>query len=227
MTRGRVSLFGATRAMVVVGGVLILFLVALFRQRPAPVSVSPAPIPVGTPQPSPATTPTPLPTPTPAEPGRLEALGVSFILPEGYRVAAEINAFDAQQAGSARFTITRASAQQESEYIRLVSDLEARQVPTEAPAFAPGRTITLEVVQSSSAEQSDAALARERAAVTLASGATGTRYRRVEGLQTYDATYVRLPSGASLAIYMTYSTEEPSFDDGAYAAVLDSLAVKP
>lgn len=150
----------------------------------------------------------------------LDALGVSFLLPDGYRVASALNAFDDSRPGPKRFTITKATAEQEEQYVALVQDLRSETVVEGAPEFVPGSTITVSKV--SKASDQEERLAKETVPVTTSGGLLGTRYALVEGLNTYDVTYVSL--GAEfLAVSMSYASEEPRFDDAAYQGVLDSL----
>lgn len=176
-------------------------------------------------------TPSPLVSPTPTPPLeqrtdteiRADSLGVAFALPFGYRIATSLNLLEAAAGLGKRFTLTRASVEQEEQYNALVKDLRLQTKGTEAPAFAPGVTLTIQEATGADAEKSDATFAREKEPVTTPASLSGTRYRRVEGLQTYDITYLNLPGGRRIALHMTYSTEEPRFDEAAYRMVLESL----
>ena len=156
-------------------------------------------------------------------PVTVSALHVSFSLPLGYRVASVLNAFEASRGSVPSFTVTRASLERERAFVALVKDIAAAAAATEAPAFAPGMTLTLAGVSSADAERSDAALAGGQERFTANGGQTGTRYRRVQGAQTYDSAYLTLPDGSRLVIVMTYAAENPAFDEHAYGRVLASL----
>lgn len=119
-------------------------------------------------------------------------------------------------------TITKGSVGDEEAYVKLLEKLQSDQTATEAPTFLPGRTISLYVVTSENSERSDTQLARAREELKTSAGAPATRYRRVEGLFTYDVTYIRL-GGKTVAVQMTYASEEPLFDEAAYAAVVNSV----
>lgn len=119
-------------------------------------------------------------------------------------------------------TITKGVAVDEEEYVKLLEKLQSDQTATEAPTFLPGRTISLYVVISDNSERSDAQLARAREELKTPAGAPATRYRRVEGLFTYDVTYIRL-GGKTVAVQMTYGSDEPMFDETAYSAVVNSI----
>lgn len=227
----------APRTGVILGGIFVLLVLAKLtgERSPSPPerrSTPGVPILVGERRPSisspltPPPTPSPPPSPLPeraAERTPVPSLGVSLELPPGYRVAENLNRFDVEGGGPPRFTITKASREQEAEYQALLQGLADRQAATEAPAFAPGRTLTLQGTTSPATEESDAALARGREPVVAASGLAGTRYRRVEGVQTYDSTFFHLASGTRIAVHMVYSAEDLPFDEEGYRAVLQSL----
>jgi hypothetical protein len=150
--------------------------------------------------------------------------GYQFSLPPGYRVALEITALERSQVpATAALTITKGAREEEQQYVRLIEQLRRDQTATEAPVFLPGKTMTMSRPTGPSFEDSDGKLARSKEILTTKAGFSGTRYRRVEGLFTYDTTYIRFPDGKAVAVQMSYAPEEPLFDESAYQAVLDSL----
>lgn len=186
-------------------------------------SETPSPLPASAPAPTTEASPATAKSPTSSGEAAVSALKVSFVLPPGYRVAAALNVFEASRGGEKPFTVTQASVKREEAYIALLKELAASTSATEAPAFTPGQTITLAASAPGSAERSDAALASERESFTTEAGYAGTRYRRVQGVQTYDSAYVTLPDGSRVVIVMVYAAGEPAFDERAYAGVLSSL----
>lgn len=204
-----------------VGGIVVFWLLSQLGKTP---SSSPAAhtVPVGTPVTSSGTTPA---SATPV-PGRVsvEKLGVAFMLPNGYRVTETLNAYDAERApASPRFTITAATAEQEKEYVDLLRKLQQNQAATEAPEFAPGKTISLARAAASEQEYAQRT-AQQNTTVTTQSGVAAKRYQRVEGLYPYDVTFITLPNSALLAASMTYASGgEASFDEEAYTTVLRTL----
>ena len=201
----------------------MVFSVLVSLGKRAPNRPSPAPVPVGTftslasPDATSETSPSP-----PADPRlvTVDALGSSFRIPDGYRVASVLNAFDNSQPGPKRYTITRATPEQEEEYVALIGGLQAKQIATEAPEFVPGGTIT--IAKATNVPDHEEQLAKTKVPVTTEGGLTGTRFRRVEGLNTYDVTYLFLGE-EQIAVSMSYASEEPRFDEDAYQGVLDSL----
>lgn len=194
-------------------------------EGPSPTSASPNPSVVGSPSPSLS------PAPPSASPGASPSAslvknaegGYAFALPAGYRVAEEITTLERSQVpASATLTITKGSKTDEHSYVALIEKLRSDQTATEAPVFSPGRTMTL-LGAAGQSEASDRQLSRAQEAITTATGLAGTRYRRVEGLFTYDMTYLMLPGGKRVSIQMSYAPQEPLFDEKAYQAVLDSV----
>lgn len=222
MRKRTVRMLVSTLGGALAGGFVVFLLLASLGKR-APEAASPVPVTTGTfPQAAPpgaAVEPSPSSTP---DPRRTEAtaLGVSFRLPEGYRIASVLNALDNSQPGLPRYTITRATPEQEEQYVALIKDLRARQAATEAPEFVPGGTITLARVAE--APRHEEQLAKTKTSVTTKSGLQGTRYALVEGLYTYDLTSV-VVGEQRITVVMSYASEEPRFDEGAYQDVLDSL----
>lgn len=212
-----------TIAGALVGGVVVFWLLSQLGKTP---SSSPAPnaVPVGTPAASPAPA-VPSASVTPVL-GRVpvEKLGVAFILPRGYRVAETLNAYDTERApASPRLTVTAATAEQEKEYVALLRKLQQNQAATEAPEFAPGKTITLARAAASEHEYAQR-LAKQNTTVTTQGGVTAKRYQRVEGLYPYDVAFITLPNGTLLSISMTYASgSETSFDEEAYMTILRTL----
>lgn len=217
----------------IVVGVVLAYAAQQARKSSAPGNGTPSPIPVGvpaSPQPSPAEagpSPTPATEASPAltDSGRVRAdgVGAEFTLPAGYRVTELLNAHDASRSGPPQFTITKATQAQEEEYLALIRDLRTRGVATEAPEFAPGQTVRFTLFTGTSDESFAVQLAKEKSAVTNTHGLSGTRYRRVEGLFPYDATYLSLPEGKTVSVVMSYAAAEPAFDEDAYGAVLNTL----
>lgn len=231
----------ATLAGAALGGLTVFFVLARLgssRTETASPEPTPAVVPSATPVPTEASnrrsasvnsalsstvSPAPQTSPAAAREARADGLGVRFSLPSGYRVATALNLYEASAVPGQRFTLTKALGALEQEYVALVKSLRESVAATEAPTFAPGVTITLEEASGASGEQSDASLARARESITTKAGLTGTRYRRVEGLQTYDITYLALAAGRRISAHMAHSSEDPQFDEAAYQAVLDSL----
>ncbi len=224
----------ATLAGALVGGIVVFFFLAAVGKRQGGEGAGLVGEPLGTTKASPAAAalapaaPSPLPTvaASPSLPGRVELgteLGIAITLPEGYRLAAQVNALGGGRRSPAQVTITRASVSREEEYVRVLEDLAAKQVATDAPIFAPGETIVFHEITSPTAEEGDAPFARGKEGVKTASGLLGTRYRRVEGIHTYDMTYLALPSGKKVGVQMSYRSDEPRFDEAAYGAVLTSI----
>jgi hypothetical protein len=154
-----------------------------------------------------------------------DALSIAFTLPDGYRIASLLNAYDgARSPGSPRFTITAATPAQEEEYVTLIRNLQ-QQAATDAPEFAPGRTITL--ARSAPSEQTFAAqLAKQKTTLTTPGEPSVTRYQRVEGVFPYDVAFLTLRDGALVAVSMSYASGgEKPFDEGAYQAVLRTLEI--
>ena len=214
---------------VLAGALLTFAVLALLGRSPPEEQPVPTdePVPVGTPlldspSPSPEATPELSPSPTEAA-GRItaERLQASFVLPEGYRVASELNEFERSLPGPPRFTVTTARRDQEQEYVSLVAKLRSGTVATEAPEFFPGGTITLS--KADVVSDADRALAKSSEPVSVDGGLSGTRYRRVEGLFPYDVTYVRAPEKKYVTVSMSYAAEDPAFDEEAYGVVLRSL----
>lgn len=151
--------------------------------------------------------------------------GYQLTLPTGYRVAERLVAQEASYpANLASFKITKGTEAQEEEYVGLLKKLADEQVVTDAPQFLPGQTITILPRETDVEEKGDAQLAHSKKDLTTAAGFPATRYERVEGPFTYDATYVTLPGGKKFAIFMSYSSGAPAFDEAAYDAVIGSLA---
>ncbi|TSC73053.1 MAG: hypothetical protein G01um101438_76 [Parcubacteria group bacterium Gr01-1014_38] len=154
----------------------------------------------------------------------VDAIGVAFTLPEGYRIAVILNAYDAaRSSGSPRFTMTKATPAQEEEYVTLIRNLQQQQVATEAPEFSPGKTITL--ARSTPSEQTfSQKLAKQKTTLTTERGLSVTRYQRVEGLFSYDVAFLTLRGGALAAVSMSYASGgEKPFDEEAYQSVLRTL----
>ncbi|MDP3685216.1 MAG: hypothetical protein Q8R32_00100 [bacterium] len=207
------------------GGIVVFWVLARMGNGPG----SP------TPSPSPASgeygTAPPSVSPSPASPSpstassrvTAEKLKVAFTLPDGYRLASTLNTFDAaRSSGSPRFTVTSATPAQEEEYVKLVRNLQ-QQAATEAPEFAPGRTITL--ARSAASEQTFAAqLAKQKSTSTTQSGLSVTRYQRVEGLYPYDVAFLTLKDGTFVSVAMSYASGgEKPFDEDAYQGVLRTV----
>lgn len=215
----------ATSLGALAGGIVVFWVLARMGSGPSSPAASPSPsIEYGTAPPS--VSPTPVSSPPPSvDSTRMTAgtLPVAFTLPDGYRVAAVLNAFDATRSpGSPRFTVTAATRQQEEEYVKLVRNLQ-QQAATEAPEFAPGRTITL--ARAAASEQTSAAqLAKQKSASTTASGLSVTRYQRVEGLYPYDVAFLTLKDGTLVSVSMSHAAGgEKPFDEDAYQTVLRTL----
>lgn len=190
----------------------------------SPSAPSPEPLPTVSPAPSPASSPTADVDTAAADTVVNKEGKYQFSLPAGYRVAKDITNLERSQApAAASLTITKGSTADEREYVRLIGQLRQDQTATEAPVFLPGGTMTLLTVTGANLEASDAQLARSKETITTTAGYPGTRYRRVEGLFTYDMAYVKLPGGTTVAVQMSYAPEEPLFDERAYQAVLNSL----
>lgn len=221
-------------AGVLVGSALTFALLVGFGRRLAiQPSATPVPIPLGTPGATPrgleplskAPSPTgPSASPTAGE-ITLSALGVRLTLPQGYRVAERLQAFTLSRSGggATRTVVTTASSAQEAEYVTLLQGLYAQQVATEAPELLPGRTITLSLVTDASEQTFAARFAKTTTQLRTPAGLAGTRYGRVEGLFTYDATYLTLGGGKTLAVTMAYGVDAPQFDETAYSTVLNSV----
>lgn len=214
----------ATSLGALAGGIVVFWVLA---RMGGPASPTPPPAPsieYGTAPPS--VSPTPVSSPSSGADSKrvsMETLKVAFALPEGYRIASVLNAFDATRSpGSPRFTMTAATKQQEEEYVALIRNLQ-QQAATEAPEFAPGRTIT--VARAAASEQTSAAqLAKEKSASTAPSGLAMTRYKRVEGLYPYDAAFFTLKDGTLVSVSMSYAAGgEKPFDEDAYHAVLRTV----
>lgn len=204
-----------------------------------PSSPTPVLIPLGTPPSTPAGTPQPsLPSPTttvtPSSAGEvsLDSLGVRLRLPPPYRVASALNTFvNARPGAGPHATITKAASTQEEEYVAVLQTLYQKQAATEAPEFLPGQTITLGLVSDASEQAFAAQLAKSTMSVTTPQGLSGTRYVKVEGISTYDVTYLTLgegfdaahPEGKSLSVTMAYGVDAPQFDEDAYLAVVNSI----
>lgn len=229
-------LFSAVAGGLTGAVVVFLFLAAIGsrnREHNVPATPSPYASPAaGTTEPSPAGTPARSPEPSPTEKAETSAAGTvankegkyRVSLPSGYRVAKAITELERSQVpATASLTLTRGSPAEEEEYVRLIEQLRKDQTATEAPVFLPGSTMTLLTVIGQNLEASDAQLARSKETITTSAGFPGTRYRRVEGLFTYDMTYVRLSNENTVAVQMSYGSEEPLFDERAYQAVLNSL----
>lgn len=198
-------------------------------------NASPTPSSSASPEAVPSSSPSASPAPRVSPPSGQRTIehregGFTFGLPSGYRVAEDIIALERTAfPQAASVTITRGSKPEEQAYVGLIEQLRKDQTATEAPAFLPGKTITLFVVTSDNSEASDAQLAHGREVFTTAHGLSATRYRRVEGLFTYDVTYLRVGE-KTIAVQMTYGSEEPMFDEVAYSAVVASvtpLAARP
>ncbi len=241
-TRTRHVLVSGAGGVVVGAIVVFAFLASLGSRTPASerASTSPSPPAPGSPTPSPTiprgVSPTPgtpsptarsvssaVPVPSPAIVVNSHG-GYGFLLPRGYRVAADINAFELEQAPSAgTFTITKGSPQREREYLALIEKLRRDATATEAPSFLPGQTISLLLATQASAEEFDAQLARAKETFKTPGGLDAIRYRRVEGLFTYDVTYMTLREGKRVSVQMTYASQEPLFDEAAYMEIVNSL----
>lgn len=222
----------------VAGGILLgsvltfLVLADLGRRTREQRGYTPIPVPVGTPQPTPSTTPTPAPIPPSPEATAeslgserdLDALGVVADLPAGYRFATALNAFAASRPGTApRVTLTKATEAQEQAYLTLLRTLSQAQAGTEVPEFVPGHAIVLSLVTDPSEQAFSAQLAKAKTPLTTTQGLSGTRYARVEGLSTYDVTYLVVGEGKTLALTMAYAVDEPRFDEAAYRGVVNSV----
>lgn len=213
----------ATLAGAFLGGFFVFFTLVNLGKRPPPAASS-LPVPVGTPDKisSPAATGEPSPSPSADQSlVTVETLGVSFRIPQEYRIASTLNAFDDAQSGPKRFTITKATAEQEEQYVKLVKELHARQAVTEAPEFVPGGTMT--IAQVGAVPGPEEQLAKAATPWITKSGLQGTRYSQVEGLFLYDVTRVDLGK-ERVTVSMSYASEEPRFDEEAYQSVLKSLA---
>src|SRR5688572_28764556 len=170
-----------TRAMIspvifgtLAGGVLVFGVLFWLGSRNGSPAETPSPSsePEATPATSPisVSTPSALPTSSSASPASPEKGtvkntegGFSFSLPAGYRVAQSITRLEQSRLPAASsMTITKGSASEEQEYIKLLEQFQSDQTATEAPTFLPGRTISLYVVTSENSERSDAQLARAR-----------------------------------------------------------------
>lgn len=198
------------------GGALVFWVLARLGSGPAE---SPTPTPSVTPKETAASSPSPVSGRT-----TVETIGLAFVLPAEYRIASVLNAYDATRSpGSPRFTITAATPAQEEEYVKLIRTLQQQQAATEAPEFAPGKTITL--ARSASSEQDFALrLAKKKTTLTTSGGLLVTRYQRVEGLFPYDVAFVTLREGLLVAVSMAHASGgEKPFDEEAYQAVIRSL----
>lgn len=237
MRRRTVRTLLATIAGALVGGVLVFALLAAVGKRQRgdgtgvvgePIGTSPAsPAPAAA---SPVASPSPTPIASPETAGRVDLgneLGIALTLPEEYRLAAQINALGGGgRTGPAQVTITKAALSREEAYVRTMEELAERQVATDAPVFAPAETIVFHEITSPTTEANDSPYARTKEGVKTASGLLGTRYKRVQGIHTYDMTYFTLPSGKKVGVQMSYNTEAPEFDEAAYAAVLRSIEAR-
>jgi hypothetical protein len=156
--------------------------------------------------------------------GTLPALGIQFTLPAGYRVAETLNAFAGSRPGGVpRAVLTKAPRAHEEEYVALLRELYANQAATEAPELLPGQTITMSLLTDVSERTFAAQLAKTTTQIQTSSGISGTRYGKVEGISTYDATYLALGDGKTLAVIMAYGVDAPQFDEAAYAAVVNGI----
>lgn len=192
------------------------------RNRPEkPINQTPSPSTeiTGTPKPSPSADKTEGPVLSVFEP-----LGISYKLPGSYRIASEIMEFDASiSGGAAILTLTKGTPEQEREYVQLLKSLQKDDAATEAPAFLPGQTISV-FKGSENAKKSDESLARSKANLILSNASEATRYAKVEGLFTYDATHMMLMDGSTrIIVQMNYNSEEPYFDEEAYETILASI----
>jgi hypothetical protein len=173
-----------------------------------------------------ATTPSPTATPEVSKANNslvFEKGKFEYVLPERYRIAADIMALDQKNpASSAILTITQGSSEKEKEYVQLINKLQEDRTATEAPQFLPGKTIAIYPSDIMS-ENSDAKIAGTKKEITTKNGLKGTRYFKVEGLFPYDITYLNFPDGRKIAIQMNYAFEEPFFDETAYTTVVDSI----
>jgi hypothetical protein len=170
--------------------------------------------------PSPSTTP----TTQKADNSQIFERGkFEYVLPERYRIAAEIMALDQKNsAGSAVLTLTQGSLDKEKEYVQLINKLQEDRAATEAPQFLPGKTIAV-YPSDIMAENSDAKIAGAKKEISTKNGLKGIRYFKVEGLFPYDITYLNFPDGRKIAIQMNYASEAPFFDETAYMTVVDSI----
>lgn len=232
----RLPLIRAALGGIAVGAVFALLLRQEFPDDTV-ASSPPVPIPLGKPLPTPrlevseasgtshALSPVASlqPSTVAAPEVRAERLGVRLTLPSGYRVATALNTYDEDQPGPPRYTVTKSPPAHEEEYVALLNDLRARGVATEAPEFAPGATITLTRLDAPGDEPHAAALAKEQNAVITVRGLAGRRYRRVEGVFTYDAAYFRITESEVLVVSMSYAAGEPAFDNSAYESILNAL----
>ncbi len=227
MTRRTTRTLGALLGGAVFGGIVVfVFLAGLGEEHAEEATSTPSISPA-----SPEVTPTPsealLPSPTPsADTARVynADLGVSFVLPAGYRIASTLNAFEqTRQRASPKVTITKATEAQEKEYVRLLGNLQQTQAATEAPEFLPGQTVGLALVRGMSDETFSRQLAKETTSIVSDAGLTGTRYRRVEGLSAYDVAFFPLRRDSVLSVSMSYAAQDPGFDEEAYTALVASL----
>ena len=221
-------------AGVLVGSALTFAgLIGFGRRLAVQPSATPVPIPLGTPKATPrgpeSLSRTPSPNGTSASPAAgeitLSALGVQLTLPAGYRLAERLQAFTTSRPGgeTTRTVITTASSVQEEEYLALIRDLYVKQIATEAPELLPGQTITVNLVTDASEQAFAAQLAKTTTQIKTPSGLSGTRYVKVEGISTYDATYLTLGDGKALAVTMAYGVDAPQFDETAYTAVINGI----
>lgn len=195
-------------------------------------TATPLSIPLGTPPATPqadaALAPTASPTilkdvSTPGE-GTFPALGIQLTLPAGYRVAETLNAFvGSRTGGNPRAVITKAPRVREEEYVALLREFYSSQAATEAPELLPGQTITMSLITDVSEQTFAARFTKATTQIQTTSGLSGTRYGKVEGISTYDATYVTLRDGNILAVTMAYGVDEPQFDEAAYSAVIQGI----
>lgn len=148
----------------------------------------------------------------------------SYLIPSGYRLATAIMKSDESITPKdfSVITITKGSAQQEQDYLKIINQLRGDQGATEAPQFLPGQTITL-YLASKDAEMGDAKLAHGNEKITTTNGLSGTRYFKVEGLSPADITFLKLKDGRTVAVAMSYGSTEPMFDEIAYLAVVNSI----
>ncbi len=192
---------------------------------PSPSTIeSPSPRATGTPAPaSSALRVSPLPASRTENLVSVPEGEFAFALPAGYRVATRITRLERSQVpGHVTMTLTRGSEDEEAKFVALIEQLRQDQTATEAPLFLPGKTITVSFGDPDT-QHSDAQLARAAETLTTRRGLSGTRYRRVEGLFTYDSVYVRLKGESVVAIQMGYASEEPYLDERAFMGIVNSL----